>query len=355
MLSTSKKDTLTGWACTAKGEPLKEMELPLKTWDENCVDMEIICCGMCGTDIHTLEEKFGSCTNWPCVIGMYFNIEWHLTHVLNLHQGHEIVGKVTRVGKNVTNVCVGDRGGVGFQADSCGKCEECLKGNENMCTVRLVQTYNDNWYNGDKTYGGYANRWRGDYRFICKIPDSMTSEIAASFMCAGLTMYAPLKRAVSSKSVVGIMGIGGLGHFAILFAKAMGAKVVAMSQTASKRSVALELGADEFLVTSDLKAMGSYKKQWIDYFNLLKAKGHFINLMLGDWEFPPIDPALLCFHQVYIHGTLIGSPKEIEEMLAFADEHEIKPWITTYPMSKANEALEYFKARKPRFRLVLKN
>lgn len=164
--------------------------------------------------------------------------------------------------------------------------------------------------------------------------------------------------------------IGGLGHFGVLFAKAMGAKVVAMSQTASKRSVALELGADEFLVTSDPEAMASYKKklthivctgtnpsdfQWNDYFNLLKGNGHFINVMLGDWEFPPIDPAMLIIHQVYIHGSFIGGPQEIDEMLAFAVENKIQPWITTYPMSKANEALEDFKAGKPRFRFVLKN
>lgn len=150
----------------------------------------------------------------------------------------------------------------------------------------------------------------------------------------------------------------------------MGAKVIAMSQTASKRSVALELGADEFLVTSNATAMSSYRKQmthifctgtnpadfqWNSYFNLLKANGHFINVMLGDWEFPPINPAMLVFHQVYIHGSLIGSPKEIDAMLAFAVENKIVPWVTTYPMSKVNEALEDFKAGKPRFRFVLKN
>lgn len=167
-----------------------------------------------------------------------------------------------------------------------------------------------------------------------------------------------------------IIIIGGLGHFAVLFAKAMGAKVIAMSQTASKRSVALELGADEFLVTSDATAMSSYKKQmthilctgtnpadfqWNDYFSLIKSNGHFVNVMLGNWVFPPINPAILIFHQVYIHGSFIGSPKEMGEMLAFAVEKNIVPWVTTYPMSKVNEALKDFKAGKPRFRFVLKN
>ncbi|KAG1120061.1 hypothetical protein G6F42_012834 [Rhizopus arrhizus] len=196
MLSTSSNETFTGWACAAKGEPLEKMELPLRTWDENCVDMDVICCGMCGTDIHTLDESFGPGTSWPCVVG------------------HEIAGKVTRVGKNVTNVRVGDRAGVGCQADSCGKCEECLKGNQNLCTVRIVMTYNDTWFNGDKTFGGYGSKFRGDYRFIFKVPDSMPSEIAASFFCSGLTVYAPMKRLnVNSKSVVGVVGIGGLGHY----------------------------------------------------------------------------------------------------------------------------------------------
>ncbi|KAL9540157.1 hypothetical protein MBANPS3_009840 [Mucor bainieri] len=358
--STTTNNTLIGWAGTAKDEPLREMELPLRAWDENCVDMDILCCGICGTDLHTLEENFGPSTMWPCVIALYI-----------YQQGHEIVGKVTRVGKNVTNVHVGDRAGVGCQVESCGECEECSNGKENLCIIRPVLTYNDNLYNGEKTYGGFANRWRGNHRFVCKVPDAMPSEIAASFLCAGLTCWAPLRRcAVGKDSVLGVVGLGGLGHYAVLLAKALGAKVVAMSQTESKRSVALELGADEFLVTSDPKAMGSYRKkmthilctgtnpaafQWNDYFNLIKANGYFINLMLGDWEFPPLNPTMLIFHQVSIQGSLIGSPKEIDEMLAFAVEHEIKPWITTYPMSKVNEALEDFKAGKPRFRFVLKN
>jgi D-arabinose 1-dehydrogenase-like Zn-dependent alcohol dehydrogenase len=123
--------------------------------------------------------------------------------------GHEIVGVVTRVGKNVTNLKVGDRAGVGAQCGSCHACEECDNHIENMCQKGSVHTYNSKWKNGDKTYGGYAEKWRGDYRFAFKVPDNLTSEIAATFFCAGVTTYAPMKRAgINEKSVVGVMGIG---------------------------------------------------------------------------------------------------------------------------------------------------
>lgn len=218
------------------------MDLTLKQWDDDCVEMNISHCGICGSDVHTLDSGWGP-TDYPCVVG------------------HEIVGVVTKVGKNVTNLKAGDRAGVGAQAASCHKCELCLDNQENMCQNGPIYSINSKWPNGDKVHGGFAEKWRGDYRFAFKIPDAMTSEIAATFFCAGITTYAPLKRAniIPNKSVVGIMGIGGLGHFSIQFAKALGAKVVAISHGDRKRDVALELGCDEYLNSSDEAAMESYK------------------------------------------------------------------------------------------------
>ncbi|KAG1100171.1 hypothetical protein G6F42_017715 [Rhizopus arrhizus] len=302
----SSENHFTAWAGVAKGEPLKQIELKLKEWDEDSVEMEVSHCGICGSDIHTLDSDW-SATKYPICVG------------------HEIVGKVTRVGKNVKNLAVGDRAGVGAQSGSCGECTH--------------------------------------------FPDNLPSEVAATFYCGGVTTYAPLKRAnVGPNSVVGILGVGGLGHYGVLFAKAMGAKVIGMSHSDAKAEVAKELGCDDFIVTSSDESMAKYKKQlthilctgtsrdftWNRFFTLLKANGHFINVSAPGWDFPQVGMELI-IHQVNISGSMIGSPAEIVEMLEFAAEHNIRPWIKTYPMSKVNEAIQDFRDGKPRFRFVLEN
>lgn len=162
----------------------------LRKWDEDCVDLDITHCGICGSDVHTLDEGWGP-TDFPCVVG------------------HEIVGVVTRVGKDVKGIQVGDRAGVGPICESCGECDACKEGFENVCETACRTTYNNKWSTGDKTYGGYADKWRGNYRWVFKVPDNMSSEDAACFFCAGVTTYAPLKNnGVNEKSVVGVLGIG---------------------------------------------------------------------------------------------------------------------------------------------------
>ncbi|KAG1075473.1 hypothetical protein G6F42_025612 [Rhizopus arrhizus] len=165
------------------------------------------------------------------------------------------------------------------------------------------------------------------------------------------------------------MGIGGLGHYGILWAKAMGAKVVGMSHSDKKKDVALELGADEYVSTSDSEALAKYKNKfshilctgtgqdfkWETYAPLFRPNGIFINVGLPEWKFPELSPMLLAMSQVTICGSAIGSPAEIEDMLEFAAKTGVKPWLQTYPMSEAPKAVEDFKAGKPRFRFVLKN
>lgn len=332
-------------------QPLENLELNLKEWDDNSVELQVTHCGICGTDTHTLDESWKQ-ADWPVVVG------------------HEIVGKVTRVGKNVTHLKVGDRAGVGAQSGSCHECDACQDGFENICSGPRTSTYNSRWPNGDKSYGGYADKWRGDYRFVFKVPDNLPSEIAATFFCAGVTTFAPLKRTnVNSKSVVGVVGIGGLGHYGILWAKAMGAKVVGLSHNDKKRQVALELGCDDYIVTEDDSQLASYKKKfthilctgtgsdfdWTLYLNLLRVNGHFISVMLPEWKLPPLSCVQLNSAQIYIHGSNIGSPNDIKEALAFAAEKDVRPWIQTYPMKDIHRALEDFRAGKPRFRFVLEN
>ncbi|KAG2195001.1 hypothetical protein INT46_009759 [Mucor plumbeus] len=347
---SANNETLHAWAGVANGKPLVQMDLPLKKWDEDSVEMEVTHCGICGSDEHMLTESWGP-TNYPICVG------------------HEIVGKVTKVGANVTNLKVGDRAGVGAQSGSCHECKNCLEGNENICP-KSVLTYGSKWSCGTPSSGGYADKWRGDYRFAFKIPDNMSSEIASTFFCAGITTYAPLKRAqVNKNSVVGVMGIGGLGHYGVLWAKAMGAKVVGMSHNEKKHDVALELGCDDYINTGSQEDMAKYNNtlthilctgtspdfQWLPYFALLRANGNFINVSAPNWNFPELSPIILLMNQVNISGSAIGSPAEIEDMLEFAAEHNVRPWIDVFPMREVNKVLDDFRAGKPRFRYVLEN
>ncbi|GAA5817531.1 hypothetical protein MFLAVUS_011079 [Mucor flavus] len=291
-------------------------------------------------------------TEFPCVVG------------------HEIVGVVTRVGDKVTNIKVGDRGGVGPVAYSCEECDACLEGHQNCCERGFVGTYNGRLPNGDKTFGGYADKWRGDGRWVFKVPDSMSSADAASFFCAGVTTYAPLKKFnVNEKSVVGVLGLGGLGHFGVLFAKALGATVIGLSHNDNKKETAKELGCDDFINTHKASDLARYRKkfthilctgtssdfQWDTYFALLRVNGHFMNVAAPDWNFPELSPLQLLINQISISGTAAGSPGTMQEMINFAAERGIKPWIATYKMSDVNNAISDFREGKPRFRFVLEN
>ncbi|KAI8884767.1 GroES-like protein [Backusella circina FSU 941] len=344
-------DTFKGWAAFGKEQPLVLTELPLKIWDEDDVEIQITDCGMCGSDIHNIDSGWYP-SHYPVVVG------------------HEITGVVTRVGKNVTKVKVGDRAGLGPIAYACGGCEPCTTGISNLCDYGYVGTYNDFWPSGDKTYGGYADKWRGNKHFVVKIPDSITNENACTFLCAGATVYAPLKRwNVGADSVVGILGMGGLGHFAVMFAKALGSRVVVMSHNDKKRELAFELGADEYINTSDEEQMKKNKRTlthllctgngrdftWEAFIPTLKPNGVFINVNAPEWVFPEYKQMLFLFGQYTIAASLAASPEDTEEMLEIVAEKNIKAWYKTYDMKDVNKALDDFRAGKPRFRYVLKN
>ncbi|KAI9025863.1 chaperonin 10-like protein [Phycomyces nitens] len=344
-------NTFHGWACPGKDKPLEWTELALKEFDDEAVEMDITHCGICGSDIHTLDSGWGP-TDYPCVVG------------------HEITGVCTRVGKNVKKVKVGDRIGVGAQCGSCLECEYCKSGNENLCMKAFITTYDSHWLNGEKTYGGYADKWRGHEHFVFKVPDNMSNEIAATFFCAGVTTYSPLKRfGVKPGDKVGVIGIGGLGHFGVQWAKAMGAKVVALSHSDRKRADAKELGCDDYIVTSDKEAMlaeeGTFthilstsfgsKFEWEYFIKLLKPNGHFIVVGVPETPLTGIPALMLAMRQVSIVGSAIGSPAMIEDMLNFAAAHNVKPWINKYPMKEANEAVKAMREGKARYRFVLEN
>lgn len=350
-----------GWlgldASSAEGK-MQWGEFEPKPWEETDIDIKISHCGICGSDLHTLRSGWGP-TLYPCCVG------------------HEIVGKVVRVGSQVKHLALGDRVGVGAQSDSCcsrmGKpCEACESGQENYCPNKHVGTYNGVYLNGGKSYGGYATYNRVPARFAVKIPEGISSAEAAPMLCGGVTTYAPLKHhGAGPGKTVGIVGLGGLGHFGVMWAKALGAdKVVVISRTNAKKEDALKMGADEFIATAEDPKWGKTHANTIDlivctvsqtdmpvqdYFNLLKFDGVFVQVGLPDDGFPTFQQKPLIFKRIKITGSLIGSPDDIREMFDLALAKGVKPWISTIPMKDANQAIVDFEKGAPRYRFVLEN
>jgi len=339
---------------TADQGNMKWQSFDPKKFEDSDVDIEISHSGICGSDIHTLRSGWGP-TNYPVCVG------------------HEIIGKATKVGPGAENgIKVGDRVGVGAQTDSCRQpdCEMCADGIENHCGS-MVGTYNSTHHNGDKTYGGYANYWRGPSHFVFKIPDEIPSEEAAPMLCAGITVYSPLKaNGCGPGKRVGIVGIGGLGHFGLLFAKALGAsEVVAISRTSTKKEDALKMGATGFIATEDegwetknaktldliVSTVSSPNLPLMGYFSLLRNFGQFIQVGAPEDPIPPFQAFALIGKGVKMGGSIIGSPDEIRNMLAVAASKKVHPYINQYPMKEANKAVVDFNAGKPRYRIVLVN
>lgn len=291
--------------------------------------------------------------------------------------GHEIVGNAVRVGSQVSHINVGDRVGLGAQSDSCfnrgGPCSDCSSGRENMCTKKgRCDTYNGVYFSGGKSYGGFANYNRAPGRFVVKIPDTLPSADAAPMLCAGITTYSPLKdHSCGPGKRVGIIGVGGLGHFGILWAKALGAdRVVAISRKDDKRADALKLGADYYIGTEHDKdwankhaatldlilcTVSSPSMPLRDYLGLLDTKGTFVQLGAPDDALPQIMAFDLLQKGKILTGSCIGPVKQIEEMLQFAAERSVKPWIEERPMKQANRATVDLVDGHVRYRYTLFN
>ncbi|OQE16117.1 hypothetical protein PENSTE_c025G03433 [Penicillium steckii] len=349
-----------GWmgldSSAAEGN-MKWQEFEPKPWEENDVDIQVTHCGICGSDMHTLRSGWGP-TNYPCCVG------------------HEIVGKAVRVGSKATgDIKIGDRVGVGAQSGSCqnydGNCEACANHLEQHCN-RMTGTYNGTYLNGGKSYGGYSLYNRSPSHFVVKIPDAIPSAEAAPMLCGGITTYSPLRQhGCGPGKKVGIVGVGGLGHFGILFAKALGAdKVVAISRKADKKEDALKLGADAYIATAEdkdwaaqnnqsldliISTVSSSKMPIVEYCSLLRTRGTFVQLGApedGKLEIPAFS---LIVRGIKLGGSLIGSPDEIREMLDLAATQNIHPWVEERPMKDANQAILDMDAGKARFRYVLAN
>ncbi|KAK1970534.1 zinc-binding dehydrogenase [Colletotrichum sublineola] len=328
-----------------------------KPWEETDVDIQITHSGVCGSDIHVLRSGWGPAPYPVCV-------------------GHEIVGVAVRVGSKAEgDIKVGDRVGVGAQSDSClgrqGPCQPCESKNEQYCP-KSVHTYGAFHYNGGKAMGGHAKYHRCPSHFVVKIPDGLESAYAAPMLCGGVTVFSPLKNhGCGPGKTVAISGVGGLGHMAIMLAKAMGAdKVVGISRKADKRDEVLKMGADDYIATAEegdwamkyansfdlvISTVSSAKVPMQDYLNLIKLDGFLVQVGLPDDGAYTVSPVPMVMRRVKFTGSLIGSPHEIREMWELAAKKGVKPWIQVRPMSEANQAIVDLEDGKARYRYVLEN
>ncbi|KAI5120604.1 hypothetical protein M0805_008080 [Coniferiporia weirii] len=349
MSSTQK--TFKGYGITDAGKwsDFSIVEFPSKHWEETDVEVAITHCGVCGTDIHTLSGGWGP-VQLPQVVG------------------HEIVGTAVRIGSQVKSIKVGDRVGVGAQVSSCYTCRQCTSDNENYCSKKL-HTYGDLYPDGVRTMGGYATGIIVNEQYVFPIPAGISSENAASMLCAGLTVFAPLIRyGVGSGKKVGIVGIGGLGHYAILFAKALGAEVYAFSHSAAKAEDARKMGADHFIETEQEGFHTPYEMAFdliistrdaaanfpfAEFLSMIAPFGKFISVGIPNENLPGFHAYMLCSNGASFGGSHLGSKTDAMKMLALAAEKDIKPWIEVLPMKDAKTAVEGVWNGKPRYRYVL--
>ena len=304
---------------------------------ERDVQIEILFCGVCHSDLHAARDEWHEImpTVYPCV------------------PGHEIVGRVTKVGPAAGRFKAGDLAAVGCMVDSDGTCPECHAGVEQFCP-KLILTYNSpDKHLGGVTYGGYSDSIVVDERFVLRVPSNLNLAGAAPLLCAGITTYSPLRRGCVTKGKkVGVVGLGGLGHMAVKIAHAFGAHVVVFTTSPHKKDDALRLGADEIVVSRNAGEMQKHLSSFdfiLDavsaehdinaYLNLLRRDGNLTLVGLPAKPFAIAAPSLL-FGRRSLSGSIIGGIAETQEMLDFCGAHNITSDVEVIPIQKLDEAYE---------------
>ena len=349
--SVSDDGALTAaYGATSPESGLVPLTLARRTPQPDDVEIAIEFCGLCHSDVHAVRGEWGG-QAYPLV------------------PGHEIVGTVSRVGPGVTGFAPGDRVGVGCIVDSCRECGSCLDGLEQYCENGMTGTYGavDRRNGGSITQGGYSSSIVVDSRYVLRVPDSLDPAAVAPLLSAGVTTYSPLRHFdVEEGDVVGVVGLGGLGHMAVKLAKAMGAKVVVFTTSESKVPAALELGADEVVLSRDEAAMDAANRT-IDLiidtvaaphdlnplFRTLRVDGALFQLGLPSEAMPPVNPRALIRRRIAYAGSLIGGIAETQEMLDFCAEHGVVADIEVVGASQLNEAYDRMVAGDVKYRFVL--
>jgi len=328
---------------------LQQMQIERRTVTPKDIEIEILYCGVCHSDLHTARNDWGG-TIYPAV------------------PGHEIVGKVTKVGAEVTKLKVGDFAAVGCLVGSCGTCDSCQHDLEQYCLNGFVGTYNGkDKHSGTQTFGGYSERIVVDEHFVLKVPANLDLAATAPLLCAGITTWSPLRHwKVGKGSKVAVVGLGGLGHMAIKLAKGLGAEVTLFSRTPGKEKDAIRLGADAVVISTDADQMSKVKGKFdliIDtipyvhdvnpYVATLNISGTLVLVgYLGGLE-PILNTVPMIMGRKSVAGSLIGGIAETQEMLDFCGEHNIVSDIEIINMQDINEAYERMLKSDVRYRFVI--
>jgi alcohol dehydrogenase (NADP+) len=325
------------YAASSATSPLASHSIVRREPTDSDVQIEILFCGVCHSDLHQVRNEWSGVmpTVYPCV------------------PGHEIVGRVTKVGSAVTKFKAGDLGAVGCLVDSDRTCPECRAGLEQFCHNSTL-TYNfPDKHLGGVTYGGYSDSIVVDERFVLRVPTNLNLAGAAPLLCAGITTYSPMHHwGVTKGKKVGVVGLGGLGHMGVKFAHALGAHTVVFTTSPSKKDDALRLGADEVVISKDANEMAKHAGSF-DFILDAVAADHdinaFINLLARDGnltlvgapEKPLSVPAFgLIMGRRSLSGSPIGGLPETQEMLDFCGRHNITADVEVIPIQKINEAYE---------------
>jgi alcohol dehydrogenase (NADP+) len=336
------------YAAKTATTPLAPFDLQRREIGQRDVAIEILYCGVCHSDLHTVRGEWGGST-YPCV------------------PGHEIVGRATSVGAQVQKFKVGDIVGVGCMVDSCRTCANCKEDLEQFCEIATIFTYNspDKHTNGI-TYGGYSERIVVDEAFVLKIPQNLDLAATAPLLCAGITTYSPMHyHNVTKSQKVGVVGLGGLGHMGVKIAKALGAHVVVFTTSSNKVEDAMRLGADEVVNSKNADEMQKHLKSFHFILDTVSAQ-HDINayllLLKRDGNLtqvgvPPeplsLNVGSLVFGRRSLSGSLIGGIKETQEMLDFCGQHNITADIELIPIQKINEAYDRLVKSDVKYRFVI--
>jgi uncharacterized zinc-type alcohol dehydrogenase-like protein len=337
-----------GYAAYGAQEPLKPFAFERRDPKPTDVLLEILFCGVCHSDLHTARNEWGR-TAYPCV------------------PGHEIVGRVVKVGRQVSKFREGDLAAVGCLVDSDRVCQNCRAGLEQFCEQGPILTYNStDPHTGDTTYGGYSKSIVVDQDFVFRLSPKLDPAAAAPLLCAGITTYSPLRKwKVGRGQKVGIVGLGGLGHMGVKFANAFGAEVTLFTTSKGKTADAKRLGAHEVVISKDEDALEKWTKRFdflLDtvsashdlnaYLKLLKRDG-VLALVGIPAEMIPVDAFRLIVPRRQLAGSLIGGIPETQEMLDFCAEHGIACDIERIAINEINKAYERMLQSDVRYRFVI--
>jgi uncharacterized zinc-type alcohol dehydrogenase-like protein len=344
-----EKFEIKAYGTKAADAPLGPLNINRRVATPTDVEIEILYCGVCHSDLHSARNDWGG-TVYPSI------------------PGHEIVGRVSRVGSEVKKFKVGDLAAVGCLVDSCCTCSSCKQDLEQYCLNGFTGTYNGkDKYLGGRTFGGYSEKIVVTEHFVLKVPENLDLAATAPLLCAGITTWSPLRHwKVGENSTVAVVGLGGLGHMAIKLAKALGAKVTLFSRSPEKEKDALELGADEVIISTDGTQMKSvtgkfdliidtvpYIHDVNEYIPTLNINGTLVLVgYLGGLE-PVLNSIPLILGRKSVAGSVIGGIAETQELLDFCGKHNVVSEIEIIKMQDINEAYERMLKSDVRYRFVI--